>query len=113
MYRSVMSGPSKSAVSEVRHGLDPNALAATNRSSSCPSFNVNELNLHLYSPGQETNEDVPTNRPKIGVSLQYDPSKQQLILKVLGALNLPCRATQIPPNPYVKVSFNSCYFIGQ
>ncbi len=44
------------------------------------------------------------SRAKIGVSLQYDPSLQQLVLKILGALNLPARSKNTPPDPYVKVS---------
>ena len=104
MSRSVTSGL-KSALPQPNDSgkTDPTAAIA-NRSSSCPSLKLDEFDLHLYSPGQETNEDAHINRAKIGVSLQYDPSRQQLILKVLGALNLPCRPTQIPPDPYVKVS---------
>jgi len=73
------------------------------RSPSLPCLTVNELNLQLYTPGQETNEEAHLSRPKIGVSLQYDPSRQQLILKVLGALNLRCKVKQTPPDPFVKV----------
>ncbi len=61
------------------------------------------LNLKLYSPGQETNENVNICRAKIGFSIQKDSARQLLILKILGALNLPARSKDIPPDPYVKV----------
>lgn len=73
-----------------------------NRSSSF--LNAADLNLKLYSPGQETNDDIHTGKSKIGVSFQYDPQRRELLVKILGALSLPGRTKRIPPNPYVKVN---------
>lgn len=67
------------------------------------NLDPSNLNLKLYSPGQETNENVNICRAKIGFSIQKDSSRQLLILKILGALNLPARSKNIPPDPYVKV----------
>ena len=49
----------------------PTSLVSPNRSSSSLVSDLNlqfikKLNRQLYSPGQETNEDVYTGRPKIG-----------------------------------------------
>ena len=48
----------------------PASTVASNRSStSLGDLNsqfIKKLNKQLYSPGQETNEDVYTGRPKIG-----------------------------------------------
>lgn len=77
--------------------------SATGLRGSNSSLDPSDLNLKLYSPGQETNENVHIDRAKIGVSLKYDPSCQQLTLKILGALNLPLKNKTILPNPYVKV----------
>lgn len=67
------------------------------------SLDPSNLNLKLYSPGQETNENINICRAKIGFSIQMDSSRQLLILKILGALNLPARSKNISPDPYVKV----------
>ncbi|EFX67801.1 synaptotagmin 56 [Daphnia pulex] len=67
------------------------------------NLDPSNLNLKLYSPGQETNENVNICRAKIGFSIQKDSSRQLLILKILGALNLPARSKNIPPDPYVKI----------
>lgn len=61
------------------------------------------MNLKLYSPGHETNENEHSKKAKIGVSFQYFPSRQLLIVKILGALNLPGRNEKTAPDPYVKV----------
>lgn len=82
----------------------PSSASRSNNNWLAPS----NFNIKLYSPGHETNENVHISRAKIGVSLQYSPSLQQLVLKILGALNLPSRSKSlIPPDPYVKVSNNS------
>lgn len=78
--------------------------SATGLRGSNGSLDPSNLNLKLYSPGQETNENVHIDRAKIGVSLKYDPPCQQLTLKILGALNLPSRNKNMLPNPYVKVN---------
>lgn len=78
--------------------------SATGLRGSNSSLDPSDLNLKLYSPGHETNENVNINRAKIGVSLQYDQSRQQLTLKILGALNLTSNNKNILPNPYVKVT---------
>lgn len=67
------------------------------------ALDPSNLNLKLYSPGQETNENVNICRAKIGFSIQKDSSRKLLILKILGALNLPARSKNVPPDPYVKV----------
>nr|CAH0103864.1 unnamed protein product [Daphnia galeata] len=67
------------------------------------SLNPSNLNLKHYSPGQETNENINNCRAKIGFSIQMDSSRRLLILKILGALNLPARSKNIAPDPYVKI----------
>ena len=73
-------------------------------SRSSSTLNTADFNLKLYSPGQETNDEIHTEKSKIGFSFQYDHQKQELLIKVLGALRLPSRIKRSPPNPYVKVN---------
>jgi len=73
-------------------------------SRSSSTLNTADFNLKLYSPGQETNDEIHTEKSKIGFSFQYDHQKQELLIKVLGALSLPSRIKRSPPNPYVKVT---------
>ena len=75
------------------------------RGNNYSIMNPSNLNLKLYTPGQETNENINNCRAKIGFSIQMDSSRQLLILKILGALNLPARSKNIAPDPYVKVLY--------
>ena len=99
----VAVGSSSSSSSQFQPLLDPIGNPARTVSRTSSGWNASDFNLHLYSPGQETNSDIHTGKAKIGVSLQYDSQRQELLVKVLGALNLPGRSKRIPPDPYVKV----------
>ena len=79
-----------------------NSERYSNRNIRAP-LALTDLDVRLYSHGQEVNEDVNLAKAKIGVSLQYDPYKGQLHVKVLGALNLPSRSKKVLPDPCVKV----------